>query len=108
MLKLIKYLTQFKKPVLIIIALLFIQAMCDLALPDYTSNIVDIGIQQAYNTNKMQSNYIIHQGAIMILIALLSVLASVIVGYLASKVAAGLGKSLRRNVFRKVTSFLKF
>lgn len=32
--------------IVLIIALLFLQANCDLALPDYTSKIVNIGIQQ--------------------------------------------------------------
>ena len=32
--------------VLAVVALLFVQAYCDLSLPDYTSKIVDIGIQQ--------------------------------------------------------------
>ncbi len=46
MLKLIKELKPFTVLILIIVALLFIQAMADLALPDYMSNIVNIGIQQ--------------------------------------------------------------
>lgn len=33
-------------PILIVIVLLFFQAMCDLALPDYTADIVNVGIQQ--------------------------------------------------------------
>ncbi len=33
------------KSIVIIIALLFVQAWCDLALPAYTSNIIDVGIQ---------------------------------------------------------------
>jgi len=33
--------------ILLVIILLFIQANCDLALPDYTSNIINIGIQQS-------------------------------------------------------------
>ena len=32
--------------ILLIFALLFLQAYCDLSLPSYTSNIVDVGIQQ--------------------------------------------------------------
>ena len=32
--------------IVLIIALLFLQASCDLALPDYTSKIVNVGIQQ--------------------------------------------------------------
>ena len=31
---------------LVVFALLFVQAYCDLSLPDYTSKIVDTGIQQ--------------------------------------------------------------
>lgn len=29
-----------------VVALLFVQAYCDLALPDYTSKIINVGIQQ--------------------------------------------------------------
>ena len=46
MLKLLGYLKKYKKSVVIIIALLLVQAYCDLALPQYTSDIVDVGIQQ--------------------------------------------------------------
>ncbi|MFD3447158.1 ABC transporter ATP-binding protein [Microbacteriaceae bacterium 4G12] len=57
------------------------------------------------NTNKLQTNYILIAGAKMLLLSLLSVTATVIVGLLAAKVAAGLGRNLRKKVFRKVTSF---
>ena len=46
MLKLAKYLKKSIIPILMIFGLLVVQAMCDLALPDYTSKIVDVGIQQ--------------------------------------------------------------
>lgn len=46
MFKLIKYLKKSTVPILAIIVLLVIQAVCDLSLPDYTSNIVNVGIQQ--------------------------------------------------------------
>ncbi len=42
----IKYLKRFTGIILLIIVLLIIQALTDLALPQYTSDIVDIGIQQ--------------------------------------------------------------
>lgn len=57
------------------------------------------------NTDKIQSDYILYAGAIMLLIALLSMAASVIVGYLAARVAAGLGRNLRKGVFRRVSGF---
>lgn len=46
MLKLIKYLKSSAGAVLMIVLLLVVQAFCDLSLPDYTSNIVNVGIQQ--------------------------------------------------------------
>lgn len=46
MIKLMKYLKKSSGYVALIIALLFLQAYCDLSLPDYTSKIVNIGIQQ--------------------------------------------------------------
>lgn len=44
--KILKYLSESKAAVAAIIALLFLQAYCDLALPQYTADIVDIGIGQ--------------------------------------------------------------
>ena len=46
MIKLMKYLKKSAGYVVLIIALLFLQAYCDLSLPDYTSKIVNVGIQQ--------------------------------------------------------------
>ncbi len=46
MIRLAKYLKPFIVLILIAIVLLFIQANCDLALPDYLSRIVNVGIQQ--------------------------------------------------------------
>ncbi len=46
MVKLMKYLKGSGKSILLIILLLILQAFCDLSLPSYTSNIVNIGIQQ--------------------------------------------------------------
>ena len=43
--KIFKNMLPYWKSVIIIIALLFIQAWCDLSLPAYTSNIIDVGIQ---------------------------------------------------------------
>lgn len=55
--------------------------------------------------DKIQSNYIFRIGALMIAISLLSAVSIVIVGFLASRVAAGLARSLRKKVFTKVESF---
>ena len=43
---LLKHLKPFVGSMILAIALLFVQAICDLSLPDYMSNIVNVGIQQ--------------------------------------------------------------
>ena len=46
MLKIMKYLKKSAVSVVAIIVLLLVQALCDISLPDYTSKIVNVGIQQ--------------------------------------------------------------
>lgn len=46
MFKLIRYLKPYTVFIIVAVALLFVQAMSELALPDYMSNIVNVGIQQ--------------------------------------------------------------
>ena len=46
MLKLVRYLKSSGATLLVVIALLAVQAYCDLSLPTYTASIVDVGIQQ--------------------------------------------------------------
>ena len=45
--RIFKYLLQHKAALLMVVAMFVLQAICDLALPAYTSDIVDVGIQQA-------------------------------------------------------------
>ena len=46
MTKIFKQLARHWAACLAVAALLIVQAYCDLSLPDYTSKIVDVGIQQ--------------------------------------------------------------
>lgn len=46
MIKLMKYLKKSAGYIVLIIGLLFLQAYCDLSLPDYTSKVINVGIQQ--------------------------------------------------------------
>lgn len=54
---------------------------------------------------KLQSKYIVNIGLIMLLISLLSAACVVVVGYLASRVGAGVASNLRMDVFEKVENF---
>ena len=57
------------------------------------------------DTDKLQTNYMFLAGAKMLGIALLSAIATIVVGFLGARVAATLGKNLRSKVFKKVMSF---
>ncbi len=57
------------------------------------------------DTGKMQSGFIILAGIKMLAIALVGMVASVIVGLLAARVSAQLGRTLRKNVFENVVDF---
>ena len=54
------------------------------------------------DTDQIETTYILHTGAKMLALAFLGMAASILVGLLASRVGAGVGRRLRENVFRKV------
>lgn len=99
MIKLIKYLKPYVGHILAIIVLLFSQAMCELALPDYMSKIVNQGISVGDTT------YIIKTGAMMLLISLGSAACAIVVGLFAARIAARVAMALRKDVFEKVENF---
>ena len=57
------------------------------------------------NTDSIQKSYLIHEGLLMIAFAVLSMAAAIMVGLLASIVAAQIGRDLRNQVFKRVISF---
>ncbi|WP_461816119.1 ABC transporter ATP-binding protein [Faecalimonas sp.] len=69
-----------------------------------------IYIKNAYkkvgmDIDKIQSTYILKTGGKMLALALLGMLVSVMVGLLASRVAATVGRDLRSGIFKKVVGF---
>lgn len=56
-------------------------------------------------TDSIQSNYILKTGMLMLLISLLSGVCAITVGLLASRVAAGFSRDVRKSIFKKVESF---
>lgn len=57
------------------------------------------------DTDAIQSQYIFISGLKMLGMSLLSAACAILVGLLASRIAAGVGKHMRGDVFRKVESF---
>ena len=99
MTRLLRYAEPYFWLILAAVMLLFGQAMCDLALPDYMSDIVNEGIATG------DTGTIIGIGFRMILISLTGGMLSIAVGYRASRVGAGIGQQLRIDLFEKVESF---
>lgn len=101
MLKIIKYLGR-KELIQIAIAVVFIvsQVWLDLKIPEYMSE-VTVLVQTPGSTVAD----IWHEGQFMLLCALGSIIAAIIVGFLAARVAASFAQQLRSRMFRRVDDF---
>jgi len=97
--KILKYLSPYVWPLILMAVFIYCQASATLALPDYMAKIINQGIL-GKNTE-----VILHNGLIMLLIAIGGGLATVGVNYLSSRIGAGFAKNLRDAVFTKVESF---
>lgn len=101
MLKILKHLTR-KEWLFIAISLVFIilQVWLDLKLPDYMAEITLL-----IQTDGTAVSDLWQPGMMMLLCAVISMVAAVIVGYFAAQIAAGLAKRIRGMVFDKTISF---
>ena len=97
--KLLKPMKNKIPQIVFIFIFLLIQVYCDLTLPQYTAEIVNVGIQ---NTN---FQFIIDTGIMMLLMVAISALATVGVSYFSSRVASGYAKDLRKIIYEKVLKF---
>ena len=100
-----KLLSPLKKsiiPLFLIVAFLLVDVYCNLTLPTYTADIVDVGIQ---NTD---FNYIINVGTMMMAMVLIGVLATIGLSYFSSKVSAAYGRDLRKISYDKILKFSNF
>ena len=99
MLKLMKYLKPFIGTIMGAIILIFIQAITELLLPNYMSDIVDFGIVMG------DTGYIYRIGGLMILIAFLGSACSIFAGFLSARVSAGIAMNLRNDIFSQIEGF---
>jgi len=96
---LLKYYGRHIGWILAAFALLFVRAQCDLALPQYMSDIVSNGVAVS------DTGYILQTGLIMLLVSLLGVTADISVGFVAAKLGAALARDLRVSIFSKVSTY---
>lgn len=97
--KVFYYMKRYYLWLIVAVVMLFIQAMCDLALPDYMSDIVNDGVMGG------SIPIIAKYGLKMIGMTLLGTVVSVFVGYLAANVAAKVSRDMRKDVYKKVELF---
>jgi ATP-binding cassette subfamily B multidrug efflux pump len=99
MIMVIEYMSEYLGMFLGALALLGVQAACDLTLPDYMSDLVNDGV---INGNV---GYIVQMGGKMILLTLLSAVCTIATGYFAARIAANTARDMRADVFKRVQTF---
>lgn len=99
MLKLFRLFKPYIWHLVALLALVFVTVYASLQLPDYMAKIVNEGIVLKNN------GLILQTGGTMLLIALIGAVATVGVGYLASKIATGVSMDARAKLFARVESF---
>ncbi len=101
MIKIFKRMTKYEwGMVLCSLVFVVIQVWLDLKMPDYMSTITTL-----VQTPGSEMRDILLNGGYMLLCAIGSMIAAMITGYFAARVAAGLSKTVREKVFKKVMHF---
>lgn len=80
------------------------------SLQDNLSSIAKLYIKEEYkeiglNIETIQSNYILHEGFLMLVVAFISICAQLLSTYLATKIATNVAYRMRRDIYNKVESF---
>jgi ATP-binding cassette, subfamily B, multidrug efflux pump len=99
MLKLARFLKPYLPLAVLAVVFLFAQAFAELYLPNLMAEMIDVGVKQG------DLPFIVRVGARMLGVALFGGLAAMFVSFAAAKVAAGVTRDVRREVFASVCSF---
>lgn len=95
--RILKYLDAKQMTLLVFFSAIQIFGM--LAMPTITANIIDYGVAQE------DLGYIYQQAIIMLVIAVITIIGSIIAVYIAASQTQGLGEQLRNQLFEKVVNF---
>jgi ATP-binding cassette subfamily B protein len=100
MIRLLKQrLRPYWRQLLLVLALLLVQAIANLYLPTLNADIINNGVV------KGDTNYILVLGAVMLGVTVLFAIASIVAVYWGAKTAMAFGRDIRGALFRKVESF---
>ncbi len=98
MLKLFRYLKNYKKESIIGPLFKLIEACFELAVPLVMKNMIDIGIKKA------DSGYIYKMGLVLILLGALGLACALTAQYFAAKASLGFATALRRDLFHHINT----
>ena len=93
------YLRRYRRQVAVVVALLVVQTVGNLYLPNLNADIINNGVV------KGNLHYIVRTGVVMLAITLLVGVVSIVAVYWASRVAMGAGADIREAVFTRVQAF---
>ncbi len=93
------FLARYRKLLLIVLALTFVQTMCTLFLPALNADIIDKGVLTG------DTGYIWRIGGIMLGITCVQIVFAIGAVYFGSRVAMAFGRDVRKALFHRVTDF---
>jgi ATP-binding cassette subfamily B protein len=90
------YLAPYRRPILLVLVLLLVQAIANLYLPELNANIINFGVA------KGDTDYIGRTGGFMLLVTFALGIAAIVGVYWSARVSMAFGRDLRSDIFRKV------
>jgi ATP-binding cassette subfamily B multidrug efflux pump len=93
------YLAPYKAPIVLVLFLLFVQAVANLYLPELNADIINNGVA------KGDTDYILRTGGFMLLVTFALMIAAIIAVFFSARIAMGFGRDARSAIFRKVQTF---
>lgn len=97
--KLVRFLKPYRLQIALVMALVLLQALANLYLPDLNANIINDGVA------KGDTAFIMREGAVMLGVALVLGVISIASVYWGARTAMAFGRDLRHAIFRTVQSF---
>ena len=105
MLKTLKYLKPYRFGVAIVFTLVALRAFLDLLLPNLLGQIVSEGLGLGEVVTDPNLERIFYYAGLMLGATVISIIVTIVGGYLESKISAGFAKNLREAVYQKIEQF---
>ena len=94
-----RFLAPYRGPLAIVLALLFVQAVGNLYLPELNADIINNGVVQG------DTGYIVRVGGVMLAVTAALGVASIVGVYFSARTAMAFGRDVRGALFRSVEGF---